>query len=106
MTRIYDCFLYNDERELLSIRVQLLAHIVYKFVIVWSSETFTGLKKREAFPLDLLKSPELEGRIELIELETLIGNSAWEKEAFSRNALMRGIVDANSSDLIMVSDLD
>src|SRR5262249_22285320 len=33
-------------------------------------------------------------------------NSAWEKEAFSRNALMRGIADANSSDLIMVSDVD
>ena len=47
MNRIYDCFLYNDERELLSIRLQLLADVVHKFVIVWSGETFTGLKKRE-----------------------------------------------------------
>lgn len=106
MPRIYDCFLYHDERELLSIRVQLLAHFVHKFVVVWSSETFTGLKKREAFPLDLLTSPELEGRFELIELEALTGKSAWEREAFSRNALRRGLDDARSSDLIMVSDVD
>ena len=106
MPRIYDCFLYNDERELLSIRIELLAPTVHKFVIVWSSETFTGLNKRERFPLEVLKSHELEGRIELIELGALIGNTAWEKESFSRNALMRGIADAGSSDLIMVSDID
>ncbi|HKZ02336.1 MAG TPA: hypothetical protein VJ180_08860 [Pyrinomonadaceae bacterium] len=107
MTRIYDCFLYNDERELLSIRLQLLAHIVHKFVIVWSSETFTGIKKQSGtFPLDLIKSPDLEGRIELIELPALIGKSALEKQTFSRNALLRGIAEANSSDLIMLSDVD
>ena len=107
MTRIYDCFLYNNERELLSIRLQLLAPIVHKFVIVWSSETFTGIKKKSGtFPLDLVKSPDLEGRIEIIELPALIGKNAWDKEAFSRNTLLRGIAEANSSDLIMVSDVD
>ena len=106
MPRIYDCFLYNDERELLAIRLQLLAHIVHTFVIVWSSETFTGLKKRNPFPRDLLNLPGLKGKIKLIELGALGAMGAWNKEAFSRNSLGQGIADAESSDLIMVSDVD
>src|SRR6266446_2628922 len=106
MARIYDCFLYNDECELLAIRLRLLAPVVHKFVIVWSRETFTGLEKRETFPLELLELDDLQGRVELIELDTLVGKGPWEKEAFSRNALARGIVDAEPSDLIMISDVD
>jgi hypothetical protein len=106
MNRVYDCFLYNNERELLALRLQLLAGVVHKFVIVWSRRTFTGLKKSEEFPRDVFQSLGLQEKVELIELDELEGKDAWEKEAFSRNALARGIADARPADLIMVSDVD
>jgi beta-1,4-mannosyl-glycoprotein beta-1,4-N-acetylglucosaminyltransferase len=98
--------LYNDERELLSIRLRLLAPVVDRFVIVWSRETFTGLKKTADFPNDLLHWPGLEGKVELITLDTLQGRTAWEKESFSRNAVARGLNGVDPSDLVMISDVD
>lgn len=43
---IYDCFLYYDEDMLLDIRLNTLADVVDKFVIVESKHTFTGKAKR------------------------------------------------------------
>ena len=46
MRRLYDCFLLNDERELVEIRIRLLKDVVDKFVVVWAHETFTGKEKQ------------------------------------------------------------
>ncbi|STD21290.1 Glycosyltransferase family 17 [Enterobacter asburiae] len=46
---IYDCFLYYDEDMLLEIRLNTLADVVDRFVIVESTHTFTGKKEAAAF---------------------------------------------------------
>ncbi len=47
--KIYDCFIFNNETDLLEIRLNILNDYVDHFVIIESSETFTGLKKKTIF---------------------------------------------------------
>lgn len=106
MIMIHDCFLYNDEIELLNIRLNLLSGFIDRFVIVWSPYTFTGLRKPDGFPYELPIVKTLSHRIEVIELVRVEGTGAWEREAYSRNALMKGLVTAAQDDIVLVSDID
>jgi beta-1,4-mannosyl-glycoprotein beta-1,4-N-acetylglucosaminyltransferase len=48
MKKIYDCFLFFNELEILELRLEILNNIVDKFVIVESTTTFSG-KQKELF---------------------------------------------------------
>ncbi|KSX65009.1 hypothetical protein APT89_04375 [Enterobacter sp. 50588862] len=49
---IYDCFLYYDEDMLLDIRLNTLADVIDRFVIVESTHTFTGKKRQLNFDIN------------------------------------------------------
>lgn len=106
MTKLFDCFLYHNEEQLLEIRLQLLSDSVDRFVIVCSKQTFTGKTKETIFPHNNAIVKSFIERIELIEIDELIGDTAWEKESFSRNQLATGLVGLAKRDLVMISDID
>lgn len=106
MAKIFDCFLYNNEIELLELRLKLLSAYVDYFVIGWSPYTFTGLLKSEAFPCDMPIMQELGDRVKVVEIERIKAGNAWERESFSRNALMSGILAADADDVVIISDVD
>ena len=45
MSKIFDCFIFNNETDLLKIRLAYLNKFVDYFVIVESCQTFQGKKK-------------------------------------------------------------
>ena len=49
MSKIYDCFLFLNELDILDIRLNLLDKVVDKFVIVESAVTFSGKPKKLIF---------------------------------------------------------
>jgi beta-1,4-mannosyl-glycoprotein beta-1,4-N-acetylglucosaminyltransferase len=49
MSKIYDCFLFLNELDILDIRLNLLNKVVDKFVIVESTVTFSGKPKKLIF---------------------------------------------------------
>ena len=106
MPKLVDCFLYNDEVELLEIRLRLLDSVVDHFVIVWAAETFTGKRKDHGFPSHLAVLRELADRVRVIQIEQLHGTTAWQKEWFSRDALAQGFHGLAEDDLVMISDVD
>lgn len=106
MIKVYDCFLFNNEEELLEIRLQLLSKIVDKFVIVWAAETFTGRKKEQSFPWHNEIVSRFATKVELITIEKLKGLNAWEKEWYSRNRLADGLKNLHADDLVIISDID
>ncbi|MGV1169704.1 benzoate transporter [Enterobacter asburiae] len=123
---IYDCFLYYDEDMLLEIRLNTLADVVDRFVIVESTHTFTGKKRQLHF--DINKYSQFKDKIIYIvhdkepitkaaeeshpAREVIPGLpdgmvvDAWANEAAQRNAIMQGLTQANDDDLILVSDVD
>jgi len=103
--RIFDCFLYSGEKDILNLRLNLMNEYVHKFVIIESSKTFSGLDKKLYFPEhkdyfnDFLQKIEYH-QIELPEYET-----TWEKEFYIRNQL-KFISKPNDEDIIIIADVD
>ena len=66
---IYDCFLYYDEDMLLDIRLNTLADVVDKFVIVESKHTFTG--KAKTLNFDISKYEKFSDKIIYVTYDEL-----------------------------------
>ena len=103
--KIYDCILYNGEYEILNLRIQLLHKWVDKFIIVESSETFSGLPKELHFQKEIESFSSYLNQIEYYPVSIPECNSAWEREHYSRNTL-KVIRDYEDNDLLIISDAD
>lgn len=44
-SKIFDCFVFNNENDLLKIRLNILNKFVDYFIIVEAGETHSGIKK-------------------------------------------------------------
>lgn len=114
--RIFDCFPFFNELDLLELRLRELGDTVDRFVLVEANETQTGLPKpfvfeqnkarfarwadkiihvKVTFPADL---PRAEGKYARM--------GGWEREHYQRNQIARGLETAAPDDLVIVSDLD
>ena len=120
--KIYDCFIFFDEEILLDLRLNILDKYVDKFVIVESKFSHSGEKRNPIFDIDKYK--KFKEKIIYILLEDqpknlleILGDSDPKKnskiidnanlrEFYQRNAITKGLVDASSEDLIIISDVD
>jgi len=121
--KIYDCLIYFNEDLLLDIRFNYLDKFVDKFVIVESTYTHSGKKRKLLF--DINKFSSFKKKIIYIALDQepeniftvkdndtphevnskLILNGAH-RLYFQRNYITKGIEEANPEDMIIVSDAD
>lgn len=88
--KIYDCFTYFNEKELLELRIRLLGGVVDKFVVCEADHTHTGVYKGFSCRA-ALKELGLEEKVEVIELK--LPNKAeepdnWRRENAQRDALV------------------
>lgn len=103
--KLYDCFIFNNETDLLEIRLNILDDYVDYFVIIESSETFTGLKKKLFFNIE--NYPKFKDKIIYGVINKFPKNgTAWQNEDYQRNYISKLLENANSEDFIMISDLD
>ena len=56
--KILDCFIFNDEIEILDIRFNVLNNFVDKFIIVESAINHQGNYKKKNFNINLFKTFE------------------------------------------------
>ena len=102
---IYDCFLFNDELDLLQLRLQFLDDAVDKFVIVESERTISGQLK----PLHFHKNQERFKKFlpRIIHLVAPVNDlSAWDYEFFQRNYIKQALQSCADDDIIIISDAD
>jgi len=100
--RVYDCFTFFNEVELLELRLATLYDYVDFFVIIEAASTFTGKDKPYNF-----KFPEkYADKIRYIQIGKLGNRDPWQNEYAQRNAIVRGLYDANPNDIILISDVD
>ena len=108
--KVYDCFTFFNELELLDLRLKELNDVVDKFVIVEASLTHTGNPKE--FILEQNKDiyASYADKIIHVKVEDLPDynnyEGIWEPENFQRNCIMRGLNNADQGDAIIVSDID
>jgi hypothetical protein len=105
MNKIYDCFTFYNELDLLDIRLHELYTLVDYFVIVESNQTFTNNPKPWNF--DIAHYPQYADKIIYIQVTDMPNSgNPWDNEHHQRNSIMRGIADASPDDIIIVSDCD
>ncbi len=103
--KLYDCFMYNNEDELLEVRLNILNKFVNKFIIVESLYDHQGKKKKLNFKIN--KFIKFKKKIRYLVLKKFPeGYDSWERENYNRNYLINGLYDANPNDYIIISDLD
>ena len=106
MSKIFDCFLYNGEKDIVSLRFEIMGPFVEKFVIIESSKTFSGLDKPFYFESDRILWGKWEEKIQYVKIEEVdLTAGAWSVEHFLRNEL-KHVVPASGDDLIIIADAD
>ena len=111
--KLIDCFMYFDEDLILEIRLNVLNHVVDRFVLCEATRDHAGNKKKLRFSLE--KFHKFKNKIDYIIVDDMPINvkstkKNWHdnhmRDQFQRNALSRGINKYDSDDLIMISDID
>ena len=121
--KVYDCFMFSDEKMLHDIRLNYLNKFVDKFLIVESKYLHNGMEKKlnfninefynfknkiEYFVID--KHPE--GILNFNEKDSSLEKDKKKiinsllRENFQRNQLNKMLSGLNPNDLILISDLD
>ena len=122
--KIYDCFIYFNEDLLLDLRFNFLNKYVDKFVIVESTYTHSGKKRKLLF--DINKFSKFKDKITYLVLDYEPNNlfivdekkdsqdqinsklmlNGFHREHLQRNFIQNGIHSASSNDIIIISDVD
>jgi beta-1,4-mannosyl-glycoprotein beta-1,4-N-acetylglucosaminyltransferase len=105
--KIYDCFIFFNELDLLELKLNELTNHVDKFVLVESTVTFQGSFK----PLVFLENRNrfkkfLDKIIYVVVADTPSNCGSWQREAYQRNQIMRGLTHCKDNDIIILEDLD
>ncbi len=105
--RLFDCFTFFNELDLLEIRLNELDEVVDHFVIVDSDRTFTNRPKTGVFEENRHRFKRFEHKIiHVCVTDMPAGRDPWKRERFQRNAILRGLGDAGDEDYILISDVD
>mgnify|MGYP001469804091 FL=1 len=121
--KIFDCFMFYDEKVLLDIRLNILNEFVDYFVIVESRYFHNGLERNLNFNIN--EYPKFKDKIIYIihenkpkelkkinpedgeELKTFKLNfNAHTLENNQRNDIFKGVKNADANDMILISDVD
>ena len=121
--KIFDCFMYFDEEVVLDVRLNALNDYVDYFVIVESTYTHKGNKRKLKF--DYKKFDKFKDKIiylvfdqESSEIEKINENddsgtksgkyilNAALRENGQRNFIQKGLHKAGNEDLVLISDVD
>lgn len=107
MVKVFDCFTFFNELDLLDIRLNELSKVVDYFVIVESEETFTGKSKPLVFEENRERFSKFESQIIYVKkLKSSTKLRSWDREHAQRNELISGLQQAKPSDIIILSDVD
>lgn len=104
--KVYDCFTYFNEDQLLKLRLEELWDVVDFFVICEATRTHTGRPKPLNFNIENFKKYQNKIRYLLLDQYPFETNDPWVYENYQRNYLINGLWDASDHDRVLVSDLD
>ena len=103
--KVYDCFIFNHEIELLEVRLNVLNDCVDKFIITEGNVTFSGKPKESFYLKNKDRFSKWQDKIILNQIKIHKFNSPWDREIYSRNSIM-DLKIFEDEDLILTSDSD
>jgi beta-1,4-mannosyl-glycoprotein beta-1,4-N-acetylglucosaminyltransferase len=116
--KLFDCFMFYNELDMLTYRLNLLYDHVDYFVIAEATHTHSGKEKQMHFLENKALFEAFKDKIIHVIVDDFPykyphidygKNQQWENEKFQRNAIMRGVEkigDLSDDDVITITDLD
>ena len=109
--RVFDCFPFAAELDVLRLRLELLDPVVDHFVLAEAPTTFSGAPKPLHYAEHRDELSRFAAKIVHVVVEDMPTpdpetHDRWVPERFQRQALVRGLGDAGPDDLVLVSDVD
>lgn len=104
--KVFDCFLFYNELELLELRLNELDPVVDEFIILESPITTTGQPKPLYFTENRERFSKFLHKIRCIILNDLpTDGDTWARERFARDKF-NSLVTGKDTDIVIISDLD
>lgn len=103
--KIYDCFTFYNEFELLDLRIAEIYDLVDVMVIVEAEKTFQGADK-PCYLMEMQERYQHLDKLRVYAVTDMPDGDPWLNEAHQRNSIMLGLYDADPEDIIMISDAD
>ena len=104
--KIYDCFQFFNELDLLEIRLNILNDCVDYFVLAESTVTFSGLDKPLYYQENKDRFEKFNDKIIHLIIDDTPDGNPFERDVFQKNAIIRGLTKCSDDDIILASDLD
>jgi beta-1,4-mannosyl-glycoprotein beta-1,4-N-acetylglucosaminyltransferase len=117
--RVYDCFTFFNEIELLKFRLEFLYEHVDKFIISEANITFSGQQKPFYFSEHKREFSRWINKIEYLQCQPDVSrlsfekpskykssHASWKVEKAQRDFLAAGLFGLNDDDLVILTDID
>lgn len=105
--KIYDCFTFNNEFDLLELRLRELYDHVDHFVLIEANRTFQNREKPLYFMEEMKRFESwLDKIIHYTVADMPEDTDTWGRERHQRDAIVRAAEDADPNDIIMIGDVD
>lgn len=105
--KVYDCFPFFNELDVLEIRLQELWDVVDVFVLAESNMSHSGKPKEYIFENNKERFAKYASKIRRMQVDDMPNTpDSWVREKYQRWSCSKGLSDAESGDIIITSDLD
>ncbi len=105
--KVYDCFPFFNELDVLEIRLQELWDVVDIFVLAESNLSHSGKPKEYHYENNKDRFAKYASKIVRIAVEDMPDTAdSWVREKYQRWALHRGLTGLQPDDIVITSDLD
>jgi glycosyltransferase involved in cell wall biosynthesis len=104
--KIYDCFQFHNELDLLELRLAELSPMVDHFVLVEATYTHAGTPKPLYFAENRRRFAAYADKIIHVVVDDDPGGFAWVREGHQRQAILRGLTRAGPTDMVIIGDAD
>lgn len=105
--RVFDCFTFYNEFDLLELRIKELWDVVDFFVIAEANITHQNRPKSFYLKDNWAQFEKYASKIRHIMIEDMPNDlDTWVNERFQRTCLARGLYDLTPTDIVITSDCD
>ena len=101
--KVYDGFVFNDDYDVLELRLEIMYDHVDKITIVESDHTFSNKPKDYNFEKNIKRYEKWLDKINYIKVESPKFESAWDNEHWQSAQIKLGWSDATPEDVILAA---
>lgn len=104
--RVWDCFMFFNELDMLELRLHEMAEVADRFVLVESPWTHQGGRKELVYWENRERFAAFADRIVHVIADERREGLTWDQESYQRNCILNGLGDAAAEDVVIVADVD